>query len=54
MVLKKPIRSFKEAMYYWRPKWLNVPKNPRQFGYTTPAYAWLWWNFKGPTHVDWR
>ena len=53
MVLKKkPIRSFKRAMHYWRPKWLDVPKHPHQFGYVAPSFAWLWWNFKGPSYNE--
>ena len=38
LVLAKPIRAFRQALRFWRPKRLTLKSNPR-------VHAWLWWNF---------
>ena len=37
-VLKKPIRSCRQAMRYVLPRRLTLQIHPR-------VHAWLWWNF---------
>jgi len=36
--LARPIRSFKHALRYWRPRRLTLDHNPK-------ICAWLWWNY---------
>ena len=38
MVLKRPFRSFRNALRYVWPRRLTLKCNPR-------VHAWLWWNF---------
>lgn len=40
MVIKRPIRTLRQALRYWCPArlTLRLPDRPR-------IHAWLWWNF---------
>jgi hypothetical protein len=38
LVLKRPIRSFRTALFYWYLKRITISHNPA-------IYAWLWWNW---------